>query len=245
MFIFYLFTVTGFLVDALYGPFRGKRQGQKCGFFPLRRICAFAVESPGFAAYFAGHSREGYRRITAIARRPHNAPPQRDTGPRVNGRIRAPEIRLIGADGENVGVVTPREALTMAEEAGLDLVEISPTANPPVCKIMDFGKFKYEQQKREAEARKKQKVIEIKEVKFRPGTDTHDYEVKMRSVMKFLENGDKVKVTLRFRGREMAHQQLGLELLNRVKEDVGDAGKIESMPKLEGRQMVMMIAPAK
>ncbi|PCD77747.1 translation initiation factor IF-3 [Pseudothioclava arenosa] len=180
-----------------------------------------------------------------MARRPHNAPPQRDTGPRVNGRIRAPEIRLIGADGENVGVVTPREALTMAEEAGLDLVEISPTANPPVCKIMDFGKFKYEQQKREAEARKKQKVIEIKEVKFRPGTDTHDYEVKMRSVMKFLENGDKVKVTLRFRGREMAHQQLGLELLNRVKEDVGDAGKIESMPKLEGRQMVMMIAPAK
>ena len=131
----------------------------------------------------------------------------------------------------------------MAEEAGLDLVEISPTAVPPVCKIMDFGKFKYEQQKREAEARKKQHIIEIKEVKFRPGTDTHDYEVKMRSVMKFLEGGDKVKITLRFRGREMAHQQLGLELLNRVKDDVGDAGKVESMPKLEGRQMVMMIGP--
>nr|WP_255697223.1 translation initiation factor IF-3 [Sinirhodobacter sp. WL0062] len=150
---------------------------------------------------------------------------------------------MIGADGENVGVVTPARAMMMAEEAGLDLVEISPTAVPPVCKIMDYGKFKYEQQKREAEARKKQHIIEIKEVKFRPGTDTHDYEVKMRSVMKFLEGGDKVKITLRFRGREMAHQQLGLELLNRVKDDVGDAGKIESMPKLEGRQMIMMIAP--
>ncbi|ADE85335.1 translation initiation factor IF-3 [Rhodobacter capsulatus R121] len=140
-------------------------------------------------------------------------------------------------------MVTPARAMQMAEEAGLDLVEISPTAVPPVCKIMDFGKFKYEQQKKEAEARKKQKVIEIKEIKFRPGTDTHDYEVKMRSVMKFLEEGDKVKVTLRFRGREMAHQQLGMELLNRVVGDVGDAGKVESMPKLEGRQMVMMIAP--
>ncbi|WP_317618001.1 translation initiation factor IF-3 [Rhodobacter capsulatus] len=161
----------------------------------------------------------------------------------MNERIRAPEIRLIGADGENVGVVTPARAMQMAEEAGLDLVEISPTAVPPVCKIMDFGKFKYEQQKKEAEARKKQKVIEIKEIKFRPGTDTHDYEVKMRSVMKFLEEGDKVKVTLRFRGREMAHQQLGMELLNRVVGDVGDAGKVESMPRLEGRQMVMMIAP--
>ncbi|WP_449301242.1 translation initiation factor IF-3 [Plastorhodobacter daqingensis] len=178
-----------------------------------------------------------------IARRPHNAPPQRDTGPRINDRIRAPEIRLIGADGENVGVVSPAKALAMAEEAGLDLVEISPNAEPPVCKIMDFGKFKYEQQKREAEARKKQKIIEVKEIKFRPGTDTHDYEVKMRSVVKFLENGDKVKVTLRFRGREMAHQQLGLELLNRVAADVAEIGKIENFPKLEGRQMVMMIGP--
>lgn len=183
------------------------------------------------------------QRTTTIARRPHNAPPQRETGPRINDRIRAPEIRLIGADGENVGVVTPARAMQMAEEAGLDLVEISPTAVPPVCKIMDFGKFKYETQKREAEARKKQKIIEIKEIKFRPGTDTHDYEVKMRSVMKFLAEGDKVKVTLRFRGREMAHQELGLELLNRVAADVGDAGKIEAMPKLEGRQMVMMVAP--
>ncbi|MFC0199134.1 translation initiation factor IF-3 [Paracoccus rhizosphaerae] len=178
-----------------------------------------------------------------MARRPHNAPPTRDTGPRVNERIRVAEIRLIGPEGENVGVVPPSVGLQMAQDAGLDLVEISPNATPPVCKVMDLGKFKYEQQKREAEARKKQKIIEVKEIKFRPGTDTHDYDVKMRSVMKFLEGGDKVKVTLRFRGREMAHQDLGLELLNRVKDDVGEAGKVESMPKLEGRQMVMMISP--
>lgn len=153
------------------------------------------------------------------------------------------EIRLIGADGENVGVVSPSVGLQMAQEAGLDLVEISPNATPPVCKVMDLGKFKYEQQKREAEARKKQKVIEVKEVKFRPGTDTHDYDVKMRNVLKFLESGDKVKITLRFRGREMAHQNLGLELLNRVRDDVDEIGKIDSMPKMEGRQMVMMISP--
>ena len=161
----------------------------------------------------------------------------------MNDRIRCPEVRLIGAEGENVGVVPPARALAMAEEAGLDLVEISPNANPPVCKIMDFGKFKYEQQKRESEARKKQKIIEVKEVKFRPGTDIHDYEVKMRNVIKFLEKGDKVKVTLRFRGREMAHQNLGRELLERVAEDVKELGKVENMPKMEGRQMVMMIGP--
>ncbi|MBN7786062.1 translation initiation factor IF-3 [Ponticoccus gilvus] len=178
-----------------------------------------------------------------MARRPHNAPPTRDTGPRVNDRIRAPEIRLIGAEGENVGVVSPSRAMEMAEQAGLDLVEISPNANPPVCKIMDFGKFKYETQKREAEARKKQKIIEVKEVKFRPGTDSHDYDVKMRNVFKFLEHGDKVKVTLRFRGREMAHQDLGRDLLQRVAEDVKEIGKVENMPKMEGRQMVMMIGP--
>ena len=142
-------------------------------------------------------------------------------------------------------MVTPFRAMELAEQAGLDLVEISPTAEPPVCKIMDFGKFKYETQKREAEARKKQKIIEIKEVKFRPNTDTHDYEVKMRSVTKFLENGDKVKVTLRFRGREMAHQNLGRELLERVATDVDGLGNVESIPKLEGRQMVMMIGPSK
>ncbi|WP_054001700.1 translation initiation factor IF-3 [Shimia sp. SK013] len=178
-----------------------------------------------------------------MARRPHNAPPQRDTGPRVNDRIRTPEIRLIGAEGENAGVVTPAQAMIMAAEAGLDLVEISPNANPPVCKIMDFGKFKYEQQKRESEARKKQKTIEVKEVKFRPNTDTHDYEVKMRNVYKFLENGDKVKITLRFRGREMAHQNLGRELLERVAVDIKEMGRVENMPKMEGRQMIMMIGP--
>ena len=169
----------------------------------------------------------------------------RETGPRVNDRIRATEIRLIGAEGENVGVVTPGRAMQLAEEAGLDLVEISPNATPPVCKIMDFGKFKYENQKKEAEARKKQKIIEIKEVKFRPNTDTHDYEVKMRNVVRFLEGGDKVKVTLRFRGREMAHTDLGRNLLERVADDVKEIGKVENMPRIEGRQMVMMIGPAK
>jgi translation initiation factor IF-3 len=169
----------------------------------------------------------------------------RDTGPRVNDRIRANEIRLIGADGENVGVVTPEKARELAAEAGLDLVEISPNASPPVCKIMDFGKFKYEQQKRESEARKKQKTIEVKEVKFRPNTDIHDYDVKMRNVVRFLENGDKVKVTLRFRGREMAHQDLGRRLLERVADDIQELGKVENMPRMEGRQMVMMIGPAK
>jgi translation initiation factor IF-3 len=133
--------------------------------------------------------------------------------------------------------------MVMAEEAGLDLVEISPNANPPVCKIMDFGKFKYETQKKEAEARKKQKIIEIKEVKFRPNTDTHDYDVKMRNVYKFIENGDKVKITMRFRGREMAHQELGRELLLRVAEDTKEMGKVENMPKMEGRQMIMLIGP--
>lgn len=187
--------------------------------------------------------RKTIQRTCPIARRPHNAPPQRDTGPRVNDRVRATEIRLIGAEGENVGVVSPLEGMRLADEAGLDLVEISPNALPPVCKIMDFGKFKYEQQKRESEARKKQKIIEIKEVKFRPNTDTHDYSVKMRNVFKFLENGDKVKVTLRFRGREMAHQNLGRELLERVAEDTKEVGKVENFPKMEGRQMIMLIGP--
>ena len=143
-----------------------------------------------------------------------------------------------------MGVVSPARAMQMAEDAGLDLVEISPNAAPPVCKIMDFGKFKYETQKKEAEARKRQKTIEIKEVKFRPNTDTNDYDVKMRNVFKFLEAGDKVKVTLRFRGREMAHQNLGRELLERVAEDTKEIGKVENFPKMEGRQMVMMIGPA-
>ena len=161
----------------------------------------------------------------------------------MNERIRASEIRLIGAEGENIGVISPDRAMMLAAEAGLDLVEISPNATPPVAKIMDFGKFKYEQQKKESEARKKQKTIEVKEIKFRPNTDTHDYDVKMRSVVKFLEGGDKVKVTLRFRGREMAHADLGRKLLERVAGDIEELGKIESMPRLEGRQMVMILSP--
>ncbi|MEM9011632.1 MAG: translation initiation factor IF-3 [Pseudomonadota bacterium] len=180
-----------------------------------------------------------------MARRPHHAPPVRETGPRVNSRIRASEVRLIGSDGANIGLVSPERGIELAEEEGLDLVEISPNATPPVCKIMDFGKFKYEQQKKESEARKKQKIIEVKEVKFRPNTDVHDYDVKMRNVTRFLEHGDKVKVTLRFRGREMAHQELGRRLLERVADDIEGLGKVEQMPKLENRQMIMMIAPAK
>ena len=159
--------------------------------------------------------------------------------------IRVPEIRLIDHEGENRGVVTPEDAIAMAEDVGLDLVEISPNANPPVCKIMDFGKFKYESQKKANEAKKKQKVIEVKEVKFRPNIDTHDYDVKMRNVTKFLEAGDKVKVTLRFRGREMAHQELGRELLEKIADDIEGLGKIEAMPKMEGRQMIMVAAPVK
>ena len=144
-----------------------------------------------------------------------------------------------------MGLVPPSHGLALAEQSGLDLVEISPNASPPVCKIMDFGKYKYDQQKRDSEARKKQKTFEVKEVKFRPNTDTHDYGIKMRNVFRFLGNGDKVKVTLRFRGREMAHQELGLELLKRVAADIHEVGKVENMPKMEGRQMVMMIGPLK
>ena len=168
---------------------------------------------------------------------------QKEVAARVNASIICKEVRLIDADGNMVGIVSPERANTMASDSGLDLVEISPNANPPVCKIMDFGKFKYDQQKREAEARKKQKTIELKEIKFRPNTDTHDYEVKMRSVTKFLENGDKVKITLRFRGREMAHQELGSELMERVAVDTAHLGKPDVIPKVEGRQMIMIIYP--
>ncbi len=152
-------------------------------------------------------------------------------------------MRLVLADGSMHGVVSAREAMNMATEAGLDLVEISPTAVPPVCKILDYGKFKYEDQKRKAEARKKQKVIEVKEIKMRPGIDIHDYEVKMRAIHRFLEEGDKVKVTLRFRGREMVHQELGVKVLDRVRTDLDAVAKVESSPRLEGRQMIMVIAP--
>ncbi len=154
-------------------------------------------------------------------------------------------MRLISHDGEQLGIVPIRDALRLAEEADIDLVEIAPTAKPPVCKIMDFGKFKYEQSKKRDEARKKQKQIQIKEIKFRPGTDEGDYNIKMRNIRRFLEDGDKVKVTLRFRGREMAHQHLGAQLLKRVEEELIEEAQVEQFPKMEGRQMVMMIAPKK
>lgn len=169
-------------------------------------------------------------------------PPKND-GPRVNREIDARSIRLVGADGEMIGVVSLREGLIMAEEAGLDLVEVSPNAEPPVCKILDYGKFKYEAQKKKNEAKKKQRVIEVKEIKLRPNIDDNDYDVKMRNMRKFLEEGDKVKVTLRFRGRELAHQDLGMKVLERVRDDLEGLGKIEQIPKMEGRQMVMVIAP--
>ena len=170
------------------------------------------------------------------------APPTRD-GPRVNEEIRIPQVRLIDQDGEMQGVLTVREAMQRAFSVGLDLVEISPNADPPVCKILDFGKFKYEQQKKKNEAKKKQKVIEIKEIKVRPNIDENDYQVKMRAMKSFIEEGDKVKVTLRFRGREMAHQELGTQLLERVRTDTATLAKVEQEPKFEGRQMIMVLAP--
>ncbi len=153
-------------------------------------------------------------------------------------------MRLIAADGEQVGVVDIGEALRRAEEAGLDLVEISPNAEPPVCKILDYGKYKYEQQKKANEARKKQKTIDLKELKLRPTIDKHDYDVKMRNARRFLEEGDKVKITMRFRGREMAHTTIAMEVMARVKAELADLGKIELEPKMEGRQMIMVLAPA-
>ncbi|MBS0194727.1 MAG: translation initiation factor IF-3 [Proteobacteria bacterium] len=164
---------------------------------------------------------------------------------RKNHEIRVPRVRLIGAEGENVGVVERDAALAMAEEAGLDLVEIQPNGDPPVCRIMDFGKFKFELQKKASAAKKKQKVVEIKELKFRPTTDDGDYNIKLRNLRRFLEEGDKVKVNIRFKGREMSHQELGLEMAKRIETDLADEVIIESRPRLEGRQMIMMIAPKK
>lgn len=161
----------------------------------------------------------------------------------MNEEIRVPQVRLIDQDGEMIGVMTARDALLRAYEVGLDLLEISPNAVPPVCKITDYGKFKYEQQKKANEARKKQKVVEIKEVKVRPNIDDHDYDVKMRQMKSFIGEGDKVKVTLRFRGREMAHQDLGIKVLERIRVDLGETIKVEQMPRLENRQMIMVLAP--
>jgi translation initiation factor IF-3 len=169
-------------------------------------------------------------------------PVQKD-GPRVNDEIRAREVQLIDQNGNNHGTVEFRVALALATEAGLDLVEIAPNSVPPVCKILDHGKYKYQAQKKAAEARKKQKTVEIKEIKLRPMIDDHDYDVKMRSMKRFFEEGDKVKVTLRFRGREMAHQELGTRLLDRVRTDTAPIAKVEQEPKFEGRQMIMVLAP--
>ncbi|TDI58954.1 MAG: translation initiation factor IF-3 [Alphaproteobacteria bacterium] len=170
------------------------------------------------------------------------SPPTKD-GPRANDMIRVPEVRLIDGEGENRGVVSLAEARQVARDAGLDLVEISPHADPPVCKVLDYGKLKYENQKKANLARKKQKVIEVKEIKMRPNIDTHDYEVKLKAMHRFFGDGDKVKVTLRFRGREMAHQDIGAGVLRRVQEDMGDVAKVESFPIMEGRQMTMVMAP--
>ena len=165
------------------------------------------------------------------------------SGPRYDNMINVPKVRVIDHEGENLGVMFTREAVEQANELGLNLVEVSPNADPPVCKFLDVGKYRYEAQKKANLARKTQKTQEIKEIKMRPNIDDHDYDVKMRNVVTFLENGDKVKCTLRFRGREMAHQQLGMDLLNRVRDDVEEIAKVEAFPRLEGRQMVMVLAP--
>ena len=157
--------------------------------------------------------------------------------------ITSPQVRLVDENGEQVGVVSTADALRRAESAGLDLMEVSPNADPPVCKILDYGRFRYEAQKKKNEARKKQKIIEVKEIKMRPNIDTHDYEVKMRAIHRFIEEGDKVKVTMRFRGREMVHQELGKQVLDRVREEMEEKAKVEQFPKLEGRQMTMVMAP--
>ncbi|RIK98449.1 MAG: translation initiation factor IF-3 [Proteobacteria bacterium] len=177
-------------------------------------------------------------------RRPNRAPPPTvKDGPRINDAIRSLQVQLIDAAGTNVGAVETIEAIRMANEAGLDLVEIAPNSSPPVCKIMDYGKYKFSAQKKAAEARKKQKTVEIKEIKLRPMIDDHDYDVKMRSMKRFFEEGDKVKITLRYRGREMAHQEIGTKLLDRVKSEVADLAKVEQDARFEGRQVVMVLAP--
>ncbi|MBX3486880.1 MAG: translation initiation factor IF-3 [Candidatus Paracaedibacteraceae bacterium] len=172
----------------------------------------------------------------------NNAPAPKD-GPRVNQEITAREVRLVGADGEMIGVVSRQEALRVAAESGLDLVEVSPNAEPPVCKVLDYGKYKYELQKKKAEAKKNQKVIEVKEIQMRPVIDENDFQVKLKAVVRFLSEGNKVKVAIRFRGREITHQELGMEVINRVKESVTDIAKVDQTPKLEGRQILMILSP--
>lgn len=176
------------------------------------------------------------RRKTAIARQPEKRN-------RLNGEITAREVRLIGQDGEQVGIVSIQEAMAAADEASMDLVEIQPNAEPPVCRVMDYGKFVFEAKKQKQEARKKQKQVQVKEVKFRPGTDIGDYQVKLRNLHRFLEEGDKAKVTMRFRGREHAHRERGLELLERIERDLEEVSQVEQRPMMEGRQMVMVLGP--
>jgi len=168
-----------------------------------------------------------------------------DKSHRINGEITAQEVRLIGVDNEPVGIVSLAEALRLSEEADVDLVEIAPNASPPVVRLMDYGKFRYQEQKKAHEAKQKQKVVSVKEVKFRPGTDDGDYNIKLRNATRFLEDGDKCKITLRFRGREMAHQDIGMRMLERLKADLEEVGQVEQFPKMEGRQMVMVLAPKK
>jgi translation initiation factor IF-3 len=196
-----------------------------------------------FRAPAAAGTLQQQEEMPAIRRPARPAQPAPKDGPRINEEIRVREVQLIDQTGHNLGPVEVQIALQRAQEAGLDLVEIAPNSSPPVCKILDYGKYKYQAQKKAAEARKKQKVVEVKEIKLRPMIDDHDYDVKMRSMQRFFEEGDKVKVTLRFRGREMAHQELGYQLLNRVKDDTLKVAKVEQEPRFEGRQVVMVLAP--
>ncbi|MGV8947858.1 MAG: translation initiation factor IF-3 [Candidatus Paracaedibacter sp.] len=177
-----------------------------------------------------------------MARLPNEPTTPRD-GPRVNGEITSPKVRLVDENGEMLGVMTRFEGMQMAQKAGLDLVEISPNAEPPVCKILDYGKHKYEQQKKRAEAKKKQKIIEVKEIQMRPGIDENDYQVKCRAIQRFIEDGDKVKVTMRFRGREISHHEIGMAVLTRLREQFEELAKVEQMPRLEGKQMIMVLVP--
>ena len=207
----------------------------------IRRILHFAVAASTGATHLSSYATtEGELTI----RRPYRAAPTVKEGPRINDEIRIPQVQLVDTEGVNHGIVDIEEARHLADEAGLDLVEISPNSQPPVVKILDYGKYKFQAQKKANEARKKQKTVEVKEIKMRPSIDTHDYDTKMKAARRFLDEGDKVKMTLRFRGREMAHQELGLQLLFRVRDDLAQEAKVESEPRLEGRQMIMILAPS-
>lgn len=201
------------------------------------RVCKLNVRS------LARNAEPGIPRRTTIRRPMRTAPLPVKDGPRVNRDIRVREVQVIDAEGQNRGVLSVFDAIELAEESGLDLVEVSPNSTPPVCKIMDYGRFRFAEQKKAAEARKKQKTIEIKEIKLRPAIDDHDYGVKMKAMKGFFEEGNKVKITLRFRGREMAHQDIGMKVLQRVRADIVDIAKVESEPSFEGRQVVMVLAP--